>query len=618
MNTKKLFYTIVVLLMLASCGKDDGSEKMESKNNEPEINDQSTLISEDIDESEVILIVKADDDDGDDLTFSIIEDIDQLFELTLDGELSLRQGKNLDYESSTEHILKISVSDGDLSAQATLTVSVKNVIETLAEDPTSFVMKWDIPAENYTIAIGTNENYQYDFTIDWGDGTVEQLTSQNPSHEYELPGIYYVAIQGQFPSIRMGSLDLDTESTRSMVENLVGLEQWGTNEWESFNSAFLQCVNMLYSAIDRPNLQNVEDMSLMFAVKLYGGIIEVETPSIFNADLSDWDVSNITDFSAMFLRAEAFNSDLSGWDVSNALNFSSMFHGATLFNADISGWDVSNVTDMSGMFLSAISFDQDISSWDVSNVTSMTSMFSGAHSFNAPIGGWQVNKVTDMSYMFNSAFLFNQDIGDWDVSNVIDMSRMFAGAENFNQDIGNWDVGNATDMSVMFADTNLFNQDIGNWNVSNVTNMSLMFAGASAFNMDITGWDLSNVEDTYAMFAGAENFNQDISSWDVSNVKSFFVMFVDAISFNQNLGGWNLNENISTMGAMFDRSGMSPENYGATLVGWHNNINPPQNVELGAEGIEYCEDDNAVVTARSGLITDFGWTINGDSSVICN
>ena len=45
-----------------------------------------------------------------------------------------------------------------------------------------------------------------------------------------------------------------------------------------------------------------------------------------------------------------------------------MFYGCKSFNQDISDWDVSNVTDMSRMFFMCESFDQNISKWDVSNV----------------------------------------------------------------------------------------------------------------------------------------------------------------------------------------------------------------------------------------------------------
>ena len=40
-----------------------------------------------------------------------------------------------------------------------------------------------------------------------------------------------------------------------------------------------------------------------------------------------------------------------------------MFRSASLFNANLSGWDVSYVDDMKGMFYGASLFNGDISSW---------------------------------------------------------------------------------------------------------------------------------------------------------------------------------------------------------------------------------------------------------------
>ena len=43
-------------------------------------------------------------------------------------------------------------------------------------------------------------------------------------------------------------------------------------------------------------------------------------------DISEWNVSNVTDMSWMFYYCKKFNQDLSGWDVSNVTNRLGIFY----------------------------------------------------------------------------------------------------------------------------------------------------------------------------------------------------------------------------------------------------------------------------------------------------
>ena len=52
---------------------------------------------------------------------------------------------------------------------------------------------------------------------------------------------------------------------------------------------------------------------------------------------------------------------------------------------EISNWDVSKVTNMNAMFQNATSFNQPLNNWNVSKVTNMEAMFWGATSFNQPL-----------------------------------------------------------------------------------------------------------------------------------------------------------------------------------------------------------------------------------------
>ena len=84
--------------------------------------------------------------------------------------------------------------------------------------------------------------------------------------------------------------------------------------------------------------------------------------------LDKWDVSNVTNVSAMFNKCRKFNCNLSSWNVSKVTNMSYMFYGCSEFNADLSGWDTSNVENMSYMFMGCSKLKCDLSGWDVSKV----------------------------------------------------------------------------------------------------------------------------------------------------------------------------------------------------------------------------------------------------------
>ena len=371
----------------------------------------------------------------------------------------------------------------------------------------AFITTWETTSANESITIPTNGGFSvtnYNFTIDWGDGTVETITGDDPdpSHVYAFAGTYSVAITGTFPHLFLDAT-LGGEGDRNNAAKIQSVEQWGSIEWESMESAFAGAENMVLNAADVPDLTNVADMNSMFedAVK-------------FNGYIGDWNVSNVTDMGSMFNAAEAFNQDIGGWDVSNVTDMSYMFHYAKAFNQDIGDWDVSSVTDMTNMFSLTDEFNQDIGSWDVSNVTDMSYMFRYAKAFNQDIGGWDVSSATDVSNMFRTAESFNQDIGGWDVSNVTDMAYMFGSAEAFNQDIGSWDVSSVTNMAGMFHYAKAFNQDIGDWDVSNVTYFDAYWDGfledtdLSTGNYDalLIGWSQLDLQYSLTFDAGSNQY----------------------------------------------------------------------------------------------------------------
>jgi surface protein len=270
----------------------------------------------------------------------------------------------------------------------------------------------------------------------------------------------------------------------------------------------------------------------------------------FNQNLNSWNVSIVINFVQMFANATAFNGNISSWqfttDVTKNIDMASMLRATTVFNQDISGWNVSRATNMSNIFVSTRNFSQDLSSWDVSNVTNMRYMFHDCN-FNAPLNwGAKTAKVTDMLGMFRGPSNFNQDISGWDVSSVTTMSEMFLNTSSFNQNLNTWDVSKVIDFEQMFYNASLFNGDISSWqfttDVTKNISMASMFRDAPAFNQDLSNWNVSRVNQMQGMFQNSA-FNQDMSAWDISNVSNLQLFLnggqLSRANYNALLVGWS-------------------------------------------------------------------------------
>ena len=167
----------------------------------------------------------------------------------------------------------------------------------------------------------------------------------------------------------------------------------------------------------------------------------------------------------------------------------STFAGCKKLTAlDVSNWDVSNVTDMRSTFggcekLTALA----VSKWDVSNVTDMRSTFGGCEKLTAlDVSKWDVSNVTDMSFTFDGCQeLTALDVSNWDVSNVTDMCSTFSGCSGLSSlDVSNWNTQNVTSIYSTFYDcSNLASITFGpNFSMDKVTsesNKKQMFSGCS-------------------------------------------------------------------------------------------------------------------------------------------
>ena len=243
-----------------------------------------------------------------------------------------------------------------------------------------FITTW-FASNSTPITIPTHTGSTYNYTVDFGDGTILTNQTGDVSHLYNSAGTYTITISGNFPRIYFNN---------NYYGEILSVEQWGDIQWTSMESAFKGCNNLVINAIDAPELSQVTDMSFMFM-----------NCSNLNQSIDHWDVSNITDMSNLFYNASSFNQPLNNWDVSSVKDMERVFGQAEVFNQPLNNWNVSSVLNMEAMFVLASSFNSNISSWNVSNVTNMYKMFIEASSFNQPLNNWNVS-TENLSYFFDN------------------------------------------------------------------------------------------------------------------------------------------------------------------------------------------------------------------------
>ncbi|WP_422105442.1 BspA family leucine-rich repeat surface protein [Winogradskyella sp.] len=307
-------------------------------------------------------------------------------EFLINGEPSVA----FTYEDLGDNPVTLTVVDAmGNTAECTATV-------TLTIDETeSFTTQWETTSNNETISIPT-AGTGYNYVVDWGDGTIATGITGNATHSYATADTYTVRVLGDFPHIYFNN--------GGNRLKLVEIQQWGAIAWDSMESAFRGCENLIISATDAPDLSNVTNMERMFQAA--GNNIDIN----LWADISHWDVSHVENMSSLF-RESNFNQDISSWTVDSVSDMKRMFQANSQFNQNISSWNVGNVTTMYGMFFGASSFDQDLSIWDVSQVQIMRDMFRNATSFDQDLGAWDISSLrsTTMLGMLSNVALSTEN-----------------------------------------------------------------------------------------------------------------------------------------------------------------------------------------------------------------
>lgn len=128
-------------------------------------------------------------------------------------------------------------------------------------------------------------------------------------------------------------------------------------------------------------------------------------------DVSNWDVSNCTDFRSLFGYCEQLVSvgDLSNWNMSSATRINSMFSHCTKLKqvGDLGKWNIHNIEWCCAMFIECekLEYIGDISNWDLSTADNVFEMFYGCKNLKdiGDISKWKILKTSDHYNMFTDS-----------------------------------------------------------------------------------------------------------------------------------------------------------------------------------------------------------------------
>ena len=493
-----------------------------------------------------------------------------------------------------------------------------------------------LPAFKYAGVAGTTILY-----IDWGDGSAAETktvtTTQTPhTHTYSAAGTYvakiYITASNPATEIQTGyNISVALSKLTSITTEYDLNNTWGLGNFTKAEH-FFRMASTLTSVPDYiPS--TVTSMKSMFS--LTGST----TNSVFNGDISGWDVSNVTNMNSVFVYATSFNRDIGGWDVSSVTDMGFMFSGASSFNGDISGWDVSSVTNMEVMFSNATAFDRGIFAWTLSTnpAPTLTNMFNGATTFQAKYGVSSTPVASDFGKPAQLFFTYvtptvNElvslpafkyagvagttilyiDWGDGSAAQIETLTTTQTSHAHTYSTAGTYVAKfyiTATDPATEIQTDHNFasnaltkltsittEYDLNNtWGLGNITSMRYFFAETSTLT-SVPDYIPSTVTDTRFMFHKASVFNGDISGWDVSNVDDMTSMFREG-AFNQDISGWDVS-NVTQMTQMF----YNATAFNQEILAWtlkDNNVNL-SSMFLGANAFK-----TKYGVADTPLYTDF-------------
>lgn len=387
--------------------------------------------------------------------------------------------------------------------------------------------------------------------------------------------------------------------------------QWDTSEALSMESMF-QSAFAFNGDVTGFNTAKVTNMQEMFTAAF-----------VFNQHLTTvggiWDVSKVTNFTRMFKDARLFNGNLSSWVTTEAVSMDFMFSVAgedlipSGYNQPVGNFDMTNVTTITSMFLGCGAFNQDLDTWNITSALTSAGEAFRSTSFNGSVAGWDVSGLQIANSMFQNAELgASNGLDTWVTSSLQNMARMFMDCADFNNDISGWDVSNVTTLSLTFRGCNAFAANLSTWTTGALTSVNETFRSCISFNSSVNGFDVSLCPSFNMTFDGCAVFNQSMN-WDTSSGTDFRDMFNNCDALKQNLS-WidvasatQMNAFLTSTDINDPSSASSTANYDSLLGTIAGQIPLQSGVTLDMGSAKFSAGTGLAL--RNSILAE-GWTIN--------
>ena len=238
----------------------------------------------------------------------------------------------------------------------------------------------------------------YDFGINWGDGSSSKITAYDQAevtHTYPIAGTYTVKIDGVINGFRFNN--------GGDKAKITDISQWGDLLLGNSNGYFHGCSNLDVSATDAWDVSSVTTFDYAFS----------GCSSLTTLDVSNWDVSSgTTFFSTFYLCSELTILDVSSWElnIDEDITLRSTFQSCSkLTTLDVSSWDTSRVTDFYRFVQGCSALKTlDVSNWDTSKVTNFFVSFGACTDLvGLDISNFNISSLTDAEYMLNGTTISN-------------------------------------------------------------------------------------------------------------------------------------------------------------------------------------------------------------------